>query len=193
MVGGRWVFQTLGWRAAASATPLAMLLSGGAFFGLSLAAHFGVSVAGLGPLQMAYAGVAAGAATQVFARSSKFSLFDPAKEMVYIEMSKEEKSKGKAAVDLLGSQIGKSGGAWTTQLLLLLTGTLAASLPFVSVIFVGVLVSWLAAVGNLNTQLKEYEAEKAAAEAGGGSSTSSSGDNGGAGTAVPAAVQPQAA
>ena len=52
---------------------------------------------------------------QVFARSSKFSLFDPAKEMVFIEMSKEEKSKGKAAVDLVGSQIGKSGASWITQ------------------------------------------------------------------------------
>ena len=39
------------------------------------------------------------------ARSAKFSLFDPAKEMVYIEMSKEEKQAGKAAVDLVGSQV----------------------------------------------------------------------------------------
>ena len=39
------------------------------------------------------------------ARSSKFSLFDPAKEMAYIQMSRKEKSKGKAAVDLIGSQV----------------------------------------------------------------------------------------
>jgi ATP/ADP translocase len=31
----------------------------------------------------------------VLARSAKFSLFDPAKEMVYIEMTKEEKNQGK--------------------------------------------------------------------------------------------------
>ena len=30
-------------------------------------------------------------------------------------MSKDEKSKGKAAVDLVGSQIGKSGASWLTQ------------------------------------------------------------------------------
>lgn len=32
--------------------------------------------------------------------------------MVYIEMDKDEKRRGKATVDLLGSQIGKSGANW---------------------------------------------------------------------------------
>ena len=47
---------------------------------------------------------------QVCARSSKFALFDPAKEMAYIQMSRAEKSKGKAAVDLIGSQVGALSG-----------------------------------------------------------------------------------
>jgi len=46
---------------------------------------------------------------QVFARASKYSLFDPAKEMVYIEMDADEKKQGKAAVDLVGSQVGLVG------------------------------------------------------------------------------------
>lgn len=43
------------------------------------------------------------------------SLFDPSKEMVFITMSKEEKETGKAAVDVLGNQIGKTGGSWLMQ------------------------------------------------------------------------------
>jgi ATP/ADP translocase len=52
---------------------------------------------------------------QVFGRAAKYSLFDPSKEMVFITMDKEEKEKGKAAVDILGNQIGKSGGSWVMQ------------------------------------------------------------------------------
>lgn len=52
---------------------------------------------------------------QVFGRAAKYSLFDPSKEMVFITMSKEEKEAGKAAVDVLGNQIGKTGGSWLMQ------------------------------------------------------------------------------
>ena len=62
---GRWVFQLLGWAAAAAATPAIMLASGAAFFGLSMAANAGLSVWGLDPAGMGLAGAAAGAVTQV--------------------------------------------------------------------------------------------------------------------------------
>jgi hypothetical protein len=52
---------------------------------------------------------------QVFGRAAKYSLFDPSKEMVFITMGKEEKEAGKAAVDVLGNQLAKSGGSWLMQ------------------------------------------------------------------------------
>ena len=58
-----------GWSAAASATPAIMLAAGAGFFGMSLAANQGISVAGLDPAAMAVAGVAAGAITQVRAQA----------------------------------------------------------------------------------------------------------------------------
>ena len=165
MILGKFVFQYLGWGAAASATPIAMLTSGGVFFLFSLMAGSmaasGNMIFGVDPTTMAFMGVAAGAITQVFARSSKFSLFDPAKEMVYIEMSKEEKSKGKAAVYLIGSQIGKSGGAWVTQALLLITGSMTASLPVIASVFTVVIFSWLNAVRNLGETIRMEEEDKA--------------------------------
>jgi hypothetical protein len=66
---GKFVFQYFGWRVAAAATPVAMLLSGATFFGLSLAANQGISVWGMDPAAMAFAGVAAGAVTQVRTRA----------------------------------------------------------------------------------------------------------------------------
>lgn len=105
----------MGWGVAAGTAPVAMLLTGSVFYGLSIMHNFGSFSETL-----ARVGALAGNITQVIfylkifillnyhqvaSRSAKYSLFDPAKEMVFIEMNKEEKSKGKAAVDLVSSQV----------------------------------------------------------------------------------------
>jgi AAA family ATP:ADP antiporter len=147
MLAGRLVFQHAGWGVAAAATPAVMLATGGVFFAASLAANAG------GQPALLAAAVLAGSATQVCARSFKYSLFDPAKEMVYIELSREEKTKGKATVDLVGSQVGKSGASLTLQALLLACGSLSASLPVLAAAFVAMCAYWLRAVAQLNTLL----------------------------------------
>jgi len=177
MLAGRFVFQFLGWRVAAAATPAVMLAAGGAFFGLSLAgagvlgpvaadaASSAVAAATGGRIaSAAAAGVAAGAVTQVFARASKFSLFDPAKEMVYIEMDPDEKAAGKAAVDLVGSQVGKSGASWVTQALLLAFGSLQAGMGVIAGVYGVVIVAWLRAVGGLGRMMEAHDRADAARE-----------------------------
>ena len=161
MVLGRFVFQWAGWTAAAAVTPVFMAGAGAVFFIFSIAAQRGISMFSMDPTAMALAGVMSGCACQIVARSAKFSLFDSSKEMVWIEMNREEKSKGKAAVDLLGSQVGKSGGAWVTQLALIFSGSIGAALPVIASVYLVVCTAWLGAVGTLGALVSKLEEEKA--------------------------------
>jgi ATP:ADP antiporter, AAA family len=157
MLSGKFVFEYLGWGTAALATPVIMLFAGAAFFGLSLTA---MSLGVESSTALLMAGAFAGAVTQVFARSSKFSLFDPAKEMVYIEMTKEEKSKGKAAVDLMGSQAGKSGASWIIQGALLVLGSATACLPVLATVYVAAIATWARAAFKLRYLMAETEEQR---------------------------------
>lgn len=152
------MFEYCGWGTAALATPVIMLLSGATFFGLSLAAlQFGVDSS----TALLAAGAFAGAMTQVFARSSKYSLFDPAKEMVYIEMDKEEKSKGKAAVDLMGSQAGKTGASGIISAsLVAFGGTASACLPAVAGMYAVVIALWMRAAVMLKKLMADTELQR---------------------------------
>lgn len=67
--------------------------------------------------------------------------------MVYIEMTKEEKTKGKAAVDLMGSQIGKSGASLSLQAIFLVAGGLGGALPVIGGVYLVMCFVWLGAVG----------------------------------------------
>ena len=129
MLIGRAIFQRFGWRTAAMVTPSMIGLTGLAFFALNMfagslgpvAAFFGTT-----PLMLA---VIVGAIQNILSKSTKYSLFDPCKEMAYIPLDQESKTKGKAAIDVVGNPLGKSGGAMIQQILIFGVGSLAAATP----------------------------------------------------------------
>jgi len=58
----------------------------------------------------------------VCAKSFKYATFDPTKEMAYLPLTKSEKNKAKAIVDVVGARAGKSIGSLFNILLASITG-----------------------------------------------------------------------
>ncbi|GMH81368.1 hypothetical protein TrVE_jg5151 [Triparma verrucosa] len=155
MLLGRSIFQKYGWRTAALVTPTMIGVTGVMFFSLTLFSGTFTPVAaafGMTPLMLA---VFVGAAQNILSKSSKYSLFDPCKEMAYIPLDQDSKTKGKAAVDVIGNPLGKSGGSFIQQILIFGVGSLAASTPYLAVILGLIIFAWFNAANSLAKQFNE--------------------------------------
>jgi AAA family ATP:ADP antiporter len=146
----------MSWRAAAMLTPIIILATGIPFF------IFMVMREQLESTLLAY-GISAiamavffGAVQNVLSKATKYSFFDPTKEMSYIPLDDDLRSKGKAAADVIGGRMGKSGGALIQfTLLSLMPGANLLSLsPIMFGIFVAVMVVWCFAVVGLSKEFK---------------------------------------
>lgn len=149
---GGYIIRTRGWGFAAIITPIILLVTGIAFFSFiifrdSLTGY--IVALGTTPLFMA---VTIGMVQNIMSKSSKYSLFDPTKEMTYIPLDQESKVKGKAAIDVVGARLGKSGGSLIQQGLLVAFGTISAITPYVAVATIAVIIGWMFAVRSLNKQ-----------------------------------------
>jgi len=172
MLLGRTIFAKFGWRVAALVTPINLGITGLGFFALSVFSDFFAPMtAALGttPLMLA---VIVGAIQNIVSKSAKYSLFDPCKEMAYIPLDQESKTKGKAAIDVIGNPLGKSGGALIQQILIFGTGSLAAATPYLGVILSGIVLSWIKSANSLAGQFnKAMEVNDAGMEGVDGSET----------------------
>lgn len=139
---GVHVIRVLGWKAGAMATPGVMTILALPFFVCIL---MGVD----NPKRLSVA-VAFGTAQSLLSKTAKYALFDPTTQMAYIPLDEESKVKGKAAIDVLGSRMGKSGGSLIQQGLVLLFGNILNASPAVAVLYYSVLFAWLSAANTLS-------------------------------------------
>lgn len=162
------LLRCISWISAAILPAIIMLVAGGGFFagifwGLWSAPDAQWIVAGMAisPLWLA---VNFGFWQNALSKASKYSLFDPTKEMAYIPLEEEVKIKGKAAVDVVGSRFGKTGGSLTFFILQTLLPQLSLQelSPFIFVIFLGSLVMWIVALTRLQSLLNTTAAEEKA-------------------------------
>lgn len=154
------VIRKFGWTPAALLTPIMILVTGVGFFTFiifkdSLAAL--VAMMGTTPLMMA---VVVGQAQNILSKSTKYSLFDPTKEMVYVPLDQESKVKGKAAIDVVGARLGKAGGALVNQTLILFFGSISAITPYVAGVLFLIIFVWMWAAKKLGKEYNQLISEK---------------------------------
>ncbi len=166
---GSNILRRVSWFKAAIITPLVISAGGGLFFLFTFAeeiAEYALHTFSLGAV---VAATFLGAAIVIISKAIKYILFDATKEMAYIPLNDELKTKGKAAVDVIGGRAGKAGGAFVQNMLLIAFATKDVVLiaPYAFVVFVVICLLWLIAVKSLSkrvdaaVKLREKEAKHA--------------------------------
>ena len=152
---GSNIVRFLGWYAAAIITPLMVFVTGIGFFGISNFDIVGIlGIVMTDPISLA---VMMGTIQNVLSKSSKYTVFDSTKEMAYVPLDDELKTKGKAAVDVMGSKIGKSFSAFLQSFIFIImpSATLNSISVYLMGIFTVICVIWIWAVRELSKEYKK--------------------------------------
>lgn len=159
MIVGANIVKSLGWQAGALMTPLTMGILAFPFFIAMFLSGQTSHLATTKPLLIA---VYVGLVQNVLSKATKYAIFDPTKEMTYIPLDHDSKTKGKAAIDVLGilsqhlslyltsltldtsgARLGKSGGALVQQVLVVIFGSIIRGAPVLAGLFYLVIAAWL--------------------------------------------------
>ncbi|MBF8263383.1 MAG: tlcA-B [Parachlamydiales bacterium] len=153
------IIRSLGWHFCAQVPPI--IVGTGAVVFLTVYLNQSwlapiITPLGMTPLMLI---VMLGAFHNISSKVSKYAFFDATKEMAYIPLDQESKIKGKAAIDVIGGRLGKSGAAWIQVALIQIagTGSVLSITNFLLPLIACTALFWILSVRSLN---KEFAAKR---------------------------------
>ncbi len=154
-----FIIRRLGWHFCAQLPPIVIGLTSLTFLFLFLNQDLIaplVGPLGLSPLLLI---VLFGAFQNISTKVMKYAFFDATKEMSYIPLDQESKVKGKAAIDVIGSRLGKSGAAWIQIVLIQIagTGSVLSITHFLLPLIACTVLFWILSVRSLNKEFTKRE------------------------------------
>jgi AAA family ATP:ADP antiporter len=108
---GSFLIQNYSWYLTSVLTPVILLIAGGGFFLLVLFQKYLDNFLAFWGFSTLFVIAFVGGLQNVLGKGVKYGIFDITKEMLFIPLNKEEKTKGKAAVDVIGTKCGKAIGS----------------------------------------------------------------------------------
>ncbi len=153
MIIGSNIIRRFSWLTAALITPYMLACTGVIFFCFVIFANeITLFINGAHPI---YFAVIIGAVQNILSKSTKYSLFDSTKEMTYIPLSLELRTKGKATVEVIGLKFGKASGAFMQSFMFMLMpmATFDSVTVYLLAVFIVVVIIW---IWNIKTLNKEY-------------------------------------
>ena len=139
----------ISWWAAALATPIILTATALPFFLLTLLQKAPISFFGIGCIDLPMIGLQIGMYCHALGKSAKYTLFDATKEITFVPLDAERKYKGKAAIELVVSRVGKSGSSFFQQILIALFGSLSLAMSWLAGAFILAIALWLVAIKHL--------------------------------------------
>ena len=152
---GESIIRRFGWRFSAQITPFFVGIIGLLFF---ICSYYQKTLFGSFTTPL-YILAIFGALHNILSKVCKYSFFDPTKEMAYIPLDSEEKVKGKAAIDIIGSRLGKSGSSWIQVALIdfMAVSSILSVSHFLIPIILFATISWIYSVLTLSKHFYKKE------------------------------------
>ncbi|MFO1130184.1 MAG: Npt1/Npt2 family nucleotide transporter [Rickettsiales bacterium] len=151
------IIKSLGWLISAAMTPLALFFSGIIFFSIVILEYLNskfnlnLNISS----NIYYYIIIFGAIQNIIGKGTKYSLYDSTKEMLYIKLEEELRTKGKVAVDIVGSKLGRFLGVimQTTLFSIYPTASYTDISIYLFLAYIFSCLCWFYAIFNINKKL----------------------------------------